>query len=189
LLVVFDSVYLLAMASWVGSVAYFWFGVVPLISKVLGDEVGGLFSRCYVWGAVSGAVALPAFVAGPLCFPEYRGPAVGVQALALLGCTLLMLYGGNSLTPAIIEAQGLGPEGEERLVRLRRRSVALNGVVLLVGASLIVAFTARRPPVTLGIVEPTPEQRVRSDGEIQRVIEKFEAKYDEESHGRAKGGR
>ena len=40
-------------------------------------------------------------MAGPLCFHEYRGAIVGVQALAIIFAILLMLYGGNSLTPAI----------------------------------------------------------------------------------------
>jgi hypothetical protein len=179
LLVVFDSVYLLAMASWVGSIAYFSFGVAPLIFGVLGVEAGGrfvraLFPRYYLWGAISGAVALPAFVAGPLCVPEYRGPVVGVQAMVILGCTLIMLYAGNTLTPAINQARDAGVDGEARFARLHRRSVRLNGLVLVLGVGLLVAFAARRGPLTAGIVEPTPAERVRSELEMRGMIEKLE---------------
>ena len=102
----FDSVYLVALTAWVGSILFFSFGVAPIIFRVLGAEAGGkfvraLFPRYYLWGAISGAVALPAFVAGPLCYQEYRGPMVGVQAMVILAGILIMLYGGNSLTPAI----------------------------------------------------------------------------------------
>ena len=68
--------------------------------------VRAIFPRYYLGGAISGAVALPAFVAGPLCYREYRGAMVGVQALAIIFGILLMLYGANSLTPAIGEAPG-----------------------------------------------------------------------------------
>ena len=74
-----------------------------------GKFVRVLFPRYYLWGAISGAVALPAFVAGPLCYQEYRGPMVGVQALAMIGGILAMFYGGNSLTPAINRARDAGP--------------------------------------------------------------------------------
>ena len=106
LLGVFDSVYVVALTAWVGSILFFSFGVAPIIFRVLGEQAGGkfvraLFPRYYLWGAIAGAIALPAFVAGPLCYHEFRGPMVGVQALVILAGILTMLYGGNSLTPAI----------------------------------------------------------------------------------------
>ena len=87
LLAVFDSVYVVALTAWVGSVLFVSFGVAPIVFTVLGTEAGGkfvraLFPRYYLWGVIAGSVALPAFVAGPLCFPEFRGPRVGVQAAA-----------------------------------------------------------------------------------------------------------
>ncbi len=128
LLVVFDSVYLIAMSAWVGSVLFVSFGVAPVIFKVLGPEAGGrfvrvLFPRYYQWGAISGAIALPSAVAVPLCYPELRGPWVGVQALVIIAATLVMLYAGNALAPAINAARDAGPSGEARFERLHRRSV------------------------------------------------------------------
>ena len=97
---------MLALSAWMGSIMFFSFVVVPTIFSVLGPEAGSRFVRAllpryYMWGAIAGAVALPACVAAPLCFPEYRGTGVGIQAMVILTCTLIMLYAGNSLTPAI----------------------------------------------------------------------------------------
>jgi hypothetical protein len=164
LLVVFDSVYLLALAAWLGSILFFSFALAPNLFKVLGVEAGeklarALLPRYYLWGAVCGALMLPSAVAVPLAFPEMRGPWVGVQALAIMAATLLSLYGGNTLTPAINAARDLGPSGEERFNRLHRRAVRLNMVVLLIGLGLLVGFAARRAPRSAGIIEPSPEAR------------------------------
>ena len=151
LLAVFDSVYVIALATWVGSSLFFSLGMAPIIFKVLGVETGGklvraVFPRYYLWGAVSGAVALPAFVAGPLCYHEYRGTMVGVQALAIISGILIMLYGGNSLTPAINQARDGGPSSHERFERLHRRAVRLNVIVMVLGLLLLVGFATRPAP-------------------------------------------
>jgi len=161
---------------------FFSFGVAPIIFNVLGAEAGGkfvraLFPRYYLWGAISGAVALPSLVAVPLCYPEYRGPMVGVQALAIIGCTLIMLYAGNSLTPAINQARDAGPSGHRRFQQLHRRSVRLNALVLMVGLGLLVGFATRPAPKTSGILEQSPTERIRYDEAVNRVIQDVEAKY------------
>jgi hypothetical protein len=182
LLAVFDSAYVLAMTAWVGSILFFSFGVAPIIFNVLGAEAGGkfvrvLFPRYYLWGAISGAVALPSLVAVPLCYPEYRGPMVGVQALAIIGCILIMLYAGNSLTPAINRARDAGLSGHRRFEQLHRRSVRLNALVLVVGLGLLIGFATRRAPRTSGIIEMNPSERLRYDEAVNRVIQDVEAKY------------
>ena len=181
LLAVFDSIYLVALTAWVGSILFFSFGVAPILFPVLGVEAGGkfvraFFPRYYLWGAICGSLALPAFVAGPLCFPEYRGPLVGVQAMALLACTLITLYAGNSLVPQINRARDQGPSAHERFVRLHRRSVWLNALVLIVGLGHLLAFATRPGPRTSGILELTPAQRARYDAAVSRVIEEVEAR-------------
>ncbi len=182
LLAVFDSVYLVALAVWIGSSMFFWFGIAPIIFSVLGGETGGkfvraVFPRYYLWGAIAGAVALPAYVAGPLCYHEYRGTMVGVQALAIISGILIMLYGGNSLTPAIDQASGGGQGGRERLERLHRRAVGLNVFVTVVGLSLLVAFATRPAPRTSGIIEVAPGEQARYDAAMNRLIQDVEAKY------------
>jgi hypothetical protein len=182
LLALFDSMYVIALTAWIGSILFFSFGVAPIIFGVLGEQMGGkfvraLFPRYYLWGAIAGAIALPAFVAGPLCYHEFRGPMVGVQALVILAGILCMLYGGNSLTPAINQARDAGPAGRERFNQLHRRAVRLNGLVLLAGIGLLIAFAARPAPRTAGIVELSPAERVRFDNGVNQVIQDVEAKY------------
>ena len=121
LMVLFDSIYLIALTAWVGSILFVSFAVAPIIFKTLGPEAGGrfvraLFPRYYMWGAISGALALPCVVQVPLSFPEYRGPWVGVQALAIMAGILIMLYAGNVLTPAINAARDAGKK--RRLLRM-----------------------------------------------------------------------
>lgn len=174
LLPLFDSVYVLALTAWVGSVFFFSFVVAPIISQVLSAEAGvklvrALFPRYYTWGAISGAIALPAYLGVPLSFQEFRGPIVAVQSLLILAGTLIMLYAANSLTPALNAACDAGPEGKPRFDRLHRRSVWLNGVVLVLGIVLLIAFATRPEPKTAGIVEPTPLERARSAYEQLRL--------------------
>ena len=181
LLALFDSIYVLALTAWVGSVFFFSFGLAPILFKEPGADSGGKFAkallpRFYAWGTSWGAVALPSLMGVPLSFPEYRGPLVALQAMSLLAGILVMLYGGNTLTPALNAAQEALPEGKQRVDRLRRRAVRLNHAVLVLGVGLIVAFANRPAPRTSGIVEMTPRQRARYDQSIGRVIEDMEVK-------------
>lgn len=181
LLALFDSVYVLALTAWVGSVFYFSFGLAPILFKEPGAEWGGRFlksllPRFYAWGTSWGAIALPSLMGVPLSFPEFRGPLVALQALSILAGILVMLYGGNTLTPALNAAREALPAGKERLDRLQRRAVWLNHAVLVLGAGLIVAFANRPAPRTLGIVEMTPRERARYDQSIGKVIEDMEVR-------------
>lgn len=175
LLALFDSVYVLSMAGMVGGIVFFTFVVAPTIFVVLGAESGGrfvraLFPRYYLWNAILGAVALPAYVAGPLCFPEYRGPSVGVQSTLLLAIILVMLYGGNSLVPAINRARDEGPASGERFNRLHRRSVVLNAAAMIAGIGLLIAYACRPAPRTTGIVELSPVERARREAEFYESL-------------------
>jgi hypothetical protein len=180
LLALFDSVYVIALTAWVGSLLFFSFGVAPIIFKVLGAEAGGrfvraLFPRYYSWGAIAGAIALPAFLGAPLSFPEYRGPLIGIEAMVIIAGILIMLYGGNTLVPAINAARDAGPAGKDRFDRLHRRSVQLNALVMALGLGLLVAFAVRPAPRTSGIVEMSPDERARYDVRIERIIREIES--------------
>jgi len=176
LLAIFDGVYAFALASWVGSVLFFSFGVAPVIFRVLGAEAGArfvraLFPRYYAWGVVSGAIALPALVAAPLTFPEYKGYWVLLQAGLVVAGILIFLYCGNSLTPAINAARDAGPDGSARFDRLHKRSVRLNAVALLIGIVLLVAHATRRPPTTEGTREMSPAERVEYDRQFEENLD------------------
>lgn len=179
---VFDSVYLAALCAWVGSVLFFSFVVAPVVFTVLDKENGGKFVRAllpryYAWGAFAGAIALPAFVARPLCYPEFRGPSVAVQSLLILTGTLIMLYAGNSLSPAMVAARDAGSSETDRLERLRRLSAGLNTLVLLIGAGLLIAFANREAPQSAGLQELNPSEQGRFDDELNAVIEDVETRY------------
>ena len=178
----FDSAFVIAMTAWVGSILFFTFGVSPIIFKVLGAEQGGkfvraLFPRYYLWGAISGAIALPSMVAVPLCYPEYRGPMVGVQALAIIGCILIMLYAGNSLTPAINRARDAGPSGHRGSSGSIADRSGSTPWFWWSGLALLIGFATRPAPRTSGIIEKTPIERLRYDEAVNRVIQDVEAKY------------
>ncbi len=113
LMALFDSIYVIALAAWIGSALFLSLGLIPLIVKQLGPEpaeklVRALLPRYCVWGAICGALALSSMVAVPLCYPEYRGVKVGVQALAIISCILITLYVGNSKTSVRNEPRGTG---------------------------------------------------------------------------------
>ena len=178
LLAIFDAVYLFSLTAWLGAVLFFSFGVAPVIFRTLGSEAGAkfvraLFPRYYAWGVVASAVSLPAFLGGPLSFPEYKGWWVGVQALMIVAVALTFLYCGNALTPAINAARDAGPEGAGRFDRLHKRSVRLNAAILLVGIILLVAQATRRPPTSAGIRELSAGERVLYDAEVQAAIERY----------------
>src|SRR5262249_35040305 len=127
------------------------------------------------WGVLAGASALPAYLGGPLSFPELRGPWVAVEALAILAGILILLYAGNTLTPALNAARDAGPAAHGRLARLHRRWVGLQGVVLVLGVGLLTAFAVRPATRTSGLEEMTPVERQRYDERILQVIDDLEA--------------
>ena len=162
---IFDSVYVLALAAWVGGLAFFTAAIAPILftgSEAEARRLTRLLPRWYAWGTICGAVALPSAMGVPLSFPEYRNALVGVQAVAIVGGTLIMLHVGNSLVPGIAAAPG-----DERARRLRRL-VGLNGAAIVIGVGLHVAFANRPAPRTCGIVEPTPRERAQREAEARR---------------------
>jgi hypothetical protein len=182
LLVLFDSIYLAALSIWIGSAVFMVFGLAPILLKATDSEsasklVRAIFPRYYACGAIAGAIALPSFVAGPLCYSEYRGAMVAVQALAIICGILLMLHGANSIVPAIGGRPGGAWPGPMQTAHSRRQAVVLNLIVILVAFSLVVAHVLRPAPKTAGIVEMTPQERARYDAALNRVIEDVEARY------------
>jgi hypothetical protein len=182
LLALFDSIYLAALSIWIGSAVFMVFGLAPVLLRAIDSESASklarvIFPRYYAAGAIAGAIALPSFVAGPLCYSEYRGAMVAVQALAIIFGILLMLYGANSIVPAIGGREGGAGPGPLRAAHSHRQAVGLNVIVMLVAFSLVIAYVLRPAPKTSGIIEMTPQERARYDAALYRVIEDVEAKY------------
>lgn len=178
LLDIFDSIYVTALAAWVGAILFLSFGVAPIIFRVLGAEaaahfVRALFPRYYAWNVGATAIALPALICGSLAYPELRGMGVGIRALGIIAGLLIMLYCGNSLIPAINAARDAGPAAATRFDQLHKRSVWLNGVTLLIGLALLVAFAIRRPVQTSGLNEMTPNERVAYDNDFSRALDEI----------------
>jgi hypothetical protein len=140
---ILDAAFLIAVGIWMGSTLFVLGGVLPLVDR---SARGPLLRRWYAWGVTCGAVALPAAVGAPLSYPEYRGVWAGVQAFLIVGATLAMLDGANRPAP------------EDRQAR---RAVTLGAGVLVVHVVLLVGFAFRPPPRTVGIIEPTPQQRAQ----------------------------
>ena len=114
---------------------------------------------------------------GPLCYHEYRGAMVGVQAMVIIGVIMLNLYGGNSLTPGIRTAGRDSAADFTQLERVRRRTAGLSFLILVIGLSLLAVHTARPIPKTWGFANWHRWSAHRYDAAINRVIEDTEIKY------------
>ena len=160
---VFDSVYVLSLAVWVGGLVLFPVGGQADHScDRRGPKLGNDFSRasessvhqCLRCGRSRGVAVLRG--GSPQASPKHAEPIVAVQASVILAGILLMLYTGNVLLPALDAARGAGPEAERTLDRLQRRGAGLNALALVLGGGLLIAFATRPPMRTTGIIEPSP---------------------------------
>ncbi|MFQ5846352.1 MAG: DUF4149 domain-containing protein [Candidatus Methylomirabilales bacterium] len=141
---------LLSLTLWVGGIAFFSFIASPSIFAVLGTAGGGkvvrdIFPKYYLLGYGAGAAGTVA----ALLLSLLGASGQGVVALVLAVMTGTFLYMGRILRPQIvtvraqvenIEASGTDPALRERFQRLHRRSVLLNGGVLLLGLIALFLF-------------------------------------------------
>jgi hypothetical protein len=105
------------------------FGVLGEVHA--GRAVRSIFPRYYLLGIVCGAVLAAVQAARGMLF-YWGGMIVPVLVLFVL-LTLVNVYARQSLTPAINAARDAGPQGKALFDRLHRRSVLLNGLVLIGG--------------------------------------------------------
>jgi uncharacterized membrane protein len=152
------TVHLLALGIWVGSVVFFSFFTAPTLFGALprdlaGRAVSAIFPRYYALGAVCGAVAI---LAGLIL--GARQPAFGrllAYELVLLGLmTGIVVYAGAVVLPQAAQARQALPalegtpgydDAKTRFDALHRRSVALNGTVLLLGIASIALYSLQKP--------------------------------------------
>lgn len=152
------TVHLLALGTWVGSVVFFSFFTAPTLFGALprdmaGRAVSAIFPRYYALGAVCGAVALLSGLLLGALQPAF-GRLLACEIILLGLMTGIVVYAGRVVLPEAAQARLALPaiEGtpafdgaKARFDSLHRRSVLLNGTVLLLGVTSTALFALQRP--------------------------------------------
>lgn len=141
---------LLSLTLWVGGIAFFSFIASPSIFAVLGTAGGGkvvrdIFPKYYLLGYGAGGIGTIAAI----LLTILGAPGQGLITLVLAVMTVTFLYMGRILRPQIIKVRahvesledpGTDPTTRERFQTLHRRSVVLNGCVLVLGLVTLFLF-------------------------------------------------
>jgi uncharacterized membrane protein len=144
--------YLLTLAVWIGSIAFFSFAVAPTAFKTLKPEdaaalIRRIFSKYYLIGIACAGIGI--VCVGLLLADRSFGKWPAILTLLLLagmGGTDLWLRQGvmphmNHLRDQRAAVESSGKQPDEELERegkaLHRLSVQMNGVVLLCGLVLV----------------------------------------------------
>jgi len=151
-------VHLLALGVWIGGVVFVSFVAAPALFGALPGDLAGravsvLFPRYYAFGAICGfAAVVSGLLLAATRSERGRGLVSGLAAVALM--TGIVLYSGRVVLPrasearaALAAAQG-SPEVDAARARfdaLHRRSVLLNGTVLILGLVAFSLAAVRRP--------------------------------------------
>lgn len=149
--------YLASLVVWIGGVVFFSLVTAPALFGALPRDMAGrataaIFPRYYLMGGICGAVAL---VSLALLRLKTRGfdRLTMVELTLLVVMTALTLYAGQVILPEtsslrpIMNARGESPEqlqARARFSTLHRRSVMLNGMVLLCGIGVLVIVATPR---------------------------------------------
>lgn len=149
-----EFVYLAAIAVWLGSLVFFSFFVAPTLFRTLepalaGTAVSAIFPLYSRLGVACGALAAVSAIA--LARRREETTIGGRRLVAALLALMLVLtiYAGEAVAPRAAElrtamnAPGLdAPTAAARraaFMAVHRRSVAVNGAVLLLAAGLLLA--------------------------------------------------
>jgi len=125
---------LAAIAVWLGAVVFFSFFVAPTLFRTLapaeaGKSVRAIFPKYYLLGIICGSLLCALHIARG--FLWYWGGMIKPSIVLFFLLTLLGIYLRQSLTPAVNSARDAGPESKPRFDKLHKRSVRLNGIILL----------------------------------------------------------
>lgn len=151
-------VHLLALGVWVGSVVFFSFVTAPALFGALprdlaGRTVSAIFPRYYALGGACGALAL---LSGLLLGARQAawGRLLAAEMALLLLMTGIVVYAGRVVLPqagrarlALPSLEGTPAYGDAkaRFNALHRRSVLLNGTVLVLGVVSIALVALQKP--------------------------------------------
>ena len=151
---VLEFAYLAAIAVWLGSLVFFSFVVAPTLFRTLepqlaGDAVGAIFPLYARLGVACGALAAVSAIALARRRKEEGVGGRRLVAVILALMLVLTIYAGEAIAPRAAElrtamnAPGLdvatATARREAFMAAHRRSVAVNGAVLLLAAGLLFA--------------------------------------------------
>jgi hypothetical protein len=182
LLALFDAVFLVAVAVWLGAIVYLTV-VLPGAFETLHADRNrcqearrALLYRHYMLLTYCAAISLAALVCGRLTHNELRGPLTIVFALMAIASILLSTYGYHSVSKGAATAPGADSPSVEQAFQLDQSDWVINAVSLLLGLGLVISHATRPSPLSSGILEPTPLER--RDREL-KALEKRKARLDE----------
>jgi hypothetical protein len=138
---------IVAIAGWLGIMAFFSFGVAPLVFRavdraVAGQAVAAVLPRYYTWGLVLCVIALGACVVQVLSGSEGRlRPLIG-GALCGAMCGLLVC----AATVVLPRAESARRGGDDTaFARAHRAAVQLNSATMVTGAVFLLLEALSRP--------------------------------------------
>lgn len=125
---------LAAIATWFGAVVFISFFVAPTLFRSFepadaGKAVRALFPKYYLLGIVCAVLLCAVHITRG--FLWYWGGMIKPSIVLFLLLTLIGIYLRQTLTPAINAARDAGLQGKSQFDKLHKRSVRLNGIVLL----------------------------------------------------------
>ena len=150
------SVYLIAIACWLGGIVFFSFFTTRIVFASLprpeaGVAIRALFPQYYMLGYIAGTISLVLAI----YITAVRTPRLwwGFTTLTLAIALGLTFYAGTVIRPRVEAIRGVTEEANPDPIRkaefdkLHRMSVILNGAVLLLNLAAVVgtsgALTAR----------------------------------------------
>jgi hypothetical protein len=129
-----------AVAGWLGIMAFFSFGVAPLVfgtldRAVAGQAVAAVLPRYYGWGVALCAVALAASVLQVVSGKDGRlRPLAGAAFCGVMPG--LLVWASTVVLPRAEAARRARNDGA--FARAHRAAVQLNGATMAAGAALLV---------------------------------------------------
>ncbi len=129
-----------AVAGWLGIMAFFSFAVAPLVFRTLdravaGQAVAAVLPRYYAWGEALCAVALASAVIQVVSGGD--GRLRPLASAALCGVMLgLLVWASAVVLPGAEAARRARDDGG--FARAHRAAVQLNGATMVAGALLLV---------------------------------------------------
>lgn len=151
---VLEFIYLAAIAAWFGNLVFISFFVAPTLFRELepataGDAVSAIFPLYSRLGVACGALAAVSAIALARKREEEGVGGRRLVAVVLAFMLVLTIYAGEVIAPragelrAAMNAPGLAAvdaaSRRDAFMAVHRRSVAVNGAVLLLAAGLLFA--------------------------------------------------